>query len=90
MGRNERYGQDAPLNMPTYRISIVNKHFRASDEHELASHEAAVKEALQGALQIGADEVCGGAQFFGAEVGVECDGEVFQRLVIAIGASALG
>jgi len=76
--------------MPKYRISIVNKNFRASDEHELPSHEAAVKEALKGALQIGADEVCGGEQFFGAEVGIECDGEVFERLVIAIGASPLG
>jgi hypothetical protein len=76
--------------MPIYRISIVNRDFRASDEHELPSREAAVKEALKGALQIGAEEVCGGAQFFGAEVGVECDGEVFERLVIAIGASPLG
>jgi hypothetical protein len=76
--------------MPKYRISIVNKDFRASDEHELPSHDAAVKEALKGALQIGVDEVCDGAQFFGAEVGIECDGDVFERLVIAIGASPLG
>ena len=76
--------------MPAYRISIVNKDFAASDEHELPSHEAALREALKGALEIGVEEVCGGVQFFGAEVGVECDGEVVERLVIAIGASCLG
>ena len=76
--------------MPNYRISISNKNFRASDEHELPNHGAAVREALKGALQIGTDEVCGGEAFFGAEVGIECDGEVFERLVIAIGASPLG
>ena len=44
--------------MPNYLISIANKNFRASDEHELPNHGAAVREALKGALQIGADEVC--------------------------------
>lgn len=75
--------------MGTFRITVVNNTFKASDDHELATIGEANREALKGALQIGVDEVCGGMPFFGAEVRVEDDGEVVSRFVVSIGASPL-
>jgi hypothetical protein len=73
--------------MPTFRIHIANKDFTASKE--LPSLEAVKSEAMPDALAIGADEVCGGSAFFGAEVLIEQDGETIERLVVALGASTL-
>jgi hypothetical protein len=75
--------------MPTFRISVVNKHFRASDEHELASLEAASQQGIRAALAMGADEVNEGQPFFAAEVIVECDGRTVSRSVVSVGASPL-
>lgn len=75
--------------MPTFKISVVNETFTASDDHEVSSADHARVQALQAALQIGADEVVGGKQFFAAEVKVETAGEVVGRFVVSIGASPL-
>jgi hypothetical protein len=75
--------------VPTFRICIVNSDFRDCEDAHLQNVEAARKQALKGALQIGADEIAGGSTFFGAEVSVESDGEVLERMMVAIGASTL-
>ena len=75
--------------MPTYRINVVNQHFRSSNEQVLPSAEAARDEAIRGALQIGAAEVCTDRQFFGAEVSIESDGEATSRYIVSIGVSSL-
>ena len=75
--------------MPSFRISVVNQHFRASNEHDLPSAEAARTEAIKGALQIGTGEVCMNRPFFGAEVSIESDGESVGRYVVSIGVSSL-
>ncbi len=75
--------------MATYRISINNRDFRASEDIEASGLEAARTEALRGALNIGTDEVCEGKTFFGAEISIEGDGEAPERLMVAIGTSPL-
>ncbi len=75
--------------MPTFRIQIVNKDFSDCDETDFPSADAARKQALKGALQIGMEEVCDGSPFFGAEVSIASDGKVVERMMIAIGASTL-
>ena len=75
--------------VPCYRISIVNHHFRASNEHDLPSADAARTEAIKGALQIGTSEVCMDRPFFGAEVSIESDGEPVSRYIVSVGVSSL-
>lgn len=75
--------------MATFSITIVNRHFTASNNYELDSVGDARKEAIKGALQIGVDEVSNGKPFFGAEVKIEQHEEVVSRFVVSIGASPL-
>lgn len=75
--------------MPVYRIRVVNKDFRASNDVEHPDHKMALKAALKGAFQIGTDEVCGGKPFFGAEITIALDGDVLERRMVAIGATPL-
>lgn len=75
--------------MATSRIRITNKDFESSCDANASGPEAVREEALRAALQIGTDEVCGGKQFFGAEVTIENQHEPAERLIIAIGASTL-
>ena len=75
--------------VPSFRISIVNQHFRASNEHDLPSVEAARREAIKGALQIGTSEVGVDRPFFGAEVSIDSDGESVGRYVVSVGVSSL-
>ena len=75
--------------MPTYRIRVINRDFKANEDFEAPNLEIARVEALRGALQIGTDEICEGKSFFGAEVSIESEGEATERLMIAIGASHL-
>jgi hypothetical protein len=75
--------------MPTYRISVVNAEFSASEEHQLESLDAARKEGIKAALAIGVDEVRAGKPFFGAEVRVQQDGDTVSRAVVSVGASPL-
>jgi len=75
--------------MPTYRISVVNAEFHASEEHQLESLDAARKEGIKAALAMGADEVNGGKPFFGAEVRVQDGGDTVSRAMVSVGASPL-
>jgi hypothetical protein len=76
--------------MPAYRITIINKDFRATEDIEAAGSDAARTEALRGTLNIGTDEICEGKMFFGAEIVIQSDGGNPERLMVAIGTSPLG
>jgi hypothetical protein len=83
---------NAPTNINQFREQIrrgVNSDFEAGDDVEAPEFEAAKRQALRAALTIGADEICDGTPFFGAEVRVELDGELKQRFLIGIGQSPL-
>ena len=75
--------------MQTYRISVINQTFRATDQHELPSFEAARIYGFKAALAIGTEEVINGNPFFGAEILVEDGDELLGRFVVSIGASQL-
>lgn len=75
--------------MPTFHIRVVNREFEASNSVEVPDIDGARTYGLRAALQIGTDEVCRGISFFGAEVRVERDGEVQERMMVGIGASPL-
>ena len=75
--------------MPTYRIHVVNSNFKTCAAAKASSLDAARKQALRAALEIGSEEVCKGASFFGAEVCVELDGDVAQRFLVSIGQTPL-
>ena len=75
--------------MSIFQIRLTNTDFENSSEIERPSVEEARAEAMKSALQIGVDEVCSGAAFFGAEVRIESEGGTLERLVVAIGVSSL-
>ena len=75
--------------MPIYRIQLINKDFQVSNEIDQPDLEAALRAGLKGALAIGAEEICDGQPFFGAEVIIALDGDVLERRMIAVGASPL-
>jgi hypothetical protein len=76
--------------VPTFQIHIVNSDFEATNSLEAPDLEAAWKEGLKGALEIGAEEVSRDLKpFFGAEVRIAMDGEVKKRFVVGIGQSPL-
>jgi len=75
--------------MPASRIRITNKDFESSCEANASGPDDVRAEALRAALQIGSDEVCAGKPFFGAEITIEREQQIVERLVIAIGASPL-
>ena len=75
--------------MATFRITVINQDFRASEDYDLPSIDDARRQGIKAALAMGTDEVHGGKSFFGAEVRVE-DGEgKVTRSVVSIGASPL-
>jgi hypothetical protein len=73
----------------TFQLHIVNSDFTADGVFDADNVEAARKQALKGALQIGTDEICKGASFFGAEVHLGTDGELMERFLVSIGQSTL-
>ena len=75
--------------MPTFRTSIVNEHFSASEDHECPDQVAAWSMAIRTALMIAADQVSHGNPFFGAEVTLEQGKERIGRYVISVGAAPL-
>ena len=75
--------------MPTYRVSVINHTFTASNDHELPSLEDARTQGIRAALAIGLDEVANGTSFFGAEVRIEDEGHTLARFVVSVGASQL-
>jgi hypothetical protein len=75
--------------MPKFRIRIVNSAFSAEEEQEVPDFEAAKREGLKGALNIGVDQVLKGEPFFGAEVSVDSEGDQRVRFLVSVGASPL-
>ena len=75
--------------MPTFQIRVINTDYDDSSEVDRPSTDEARAEALKAALQIGVEEVCNGAPFFGAEVCVESDSEVLERMIVSVGVSPL-
>lgn len=75
--------------MPKFQVRIVNSDFDCCDEIEAADLEAAGTQGLRSVLAIGTDDMCSGANFFGAEVQLELDGEVKKRFLVAMGQSPL-
>lgn len=76
--------------MPTFQIKIVNEDFSATEERELADVDAARREALKGAIAIGAEALYDGKEkLFGAEVSIAEAGQPRVRFVVTVGASPL-
>jgi hypothetical protein len=75
--------------MPTFFVQVINSDFQASSQVEADDIADAQRQALKSALQIGADEVCKGVPFFGAEIRVELDGQVAERFLVTMGQSPL-
>lgn len=75
--------------MPTFRITVINHTFRASNDHELPSLAEATKQGIKAALEIGTDEVANGKSFFGAEVHVKEDEESLGKFVVSVGMSPI-
>ena len=75
--------------MPTFRISIVNEDFSASEERELPDAQTARREALKGAIAIGGDHLVQGEKLFAAEVSVSEAEATNQRFVVTVSASPL-
>lgn len=76
--------------MPAFQIRVTNKDFSACDGHELTSVDAAGKQGMRAALEIGIDEVGNGTPFFGAEVTVEDEeGNTISRFLVSVGATPL-
>jgi hypothetical protein len=75
--------------VPTYRITVINQTFRACDEHDLPSFDAARVQGIKAALDIGSAEVASGNPFFAAEILIADGDEAPSRFVVSIGASPI-
>ena len=75
--------------MPTYRVSIVNEHFAASENQESPDVVVAWQAAIRSAITIAADQVSHGNPFFGAEVTLEKGSERLGRYVVSVAAAPL-
>jgi hypothetical protein len=73
--------------MPSFHVHVVNTEFESSNQIDVPDLDHARAAGLKAALEVGADELCSGTPFFGAEVRLEM--EVKERMVIAMGASRL-
>jgi hypothetical protein len=75
--------------MTSFHIHVVNSDFEASNHVNAPDLDHARTAGLKAALEVGAEELCSGIPFFGAKIRLEVDGEVTERMVIAMGASRL-
>jgi hypothetical protein len=75
--------------MPTYRVSIVNEHFAASEEQESPGVVEAWQNAIRSAVKIAADQVSHGKPLFAAEVTLAEGNKQIGRYVVSVGASPL-
>jgi hypothetical protein len=75
--------------MPKYKVSVINEHFTSEDEVDCPNQEAALKQALKGALDIAGEHVASGQAFFGAEVVLNEESKRVLRMVISVGAAPL-
>ena len=104
MGGNQTYLDTVPLteisatkamplyrlsDMPTYRVSIVNEHFSASEKQESPDVVKAWQTAIRSAITIAADQVSHGNPFFGAEITLEQGNDRIGRYVVSVAAAPL-
>ena len=75
--------------MGIFNISIVNQKFESHNEHDCPTVGDARARAIQGALDIGTDEINGGNRLFGAEICIAQGGQRLERFVLAIALSPL-
>jgi hypothetical protein len=75
--------------MPTYRVSIVNEHFSASEDQEAPDVVKAWQKAIGSAIAIAAEQVSHGNPFFGAEVTLEEGNKHIGRYVVSVAAAPL-
>ena len=75
--------------MPKFQITVHNEDFTSCDDHDCATSDEALKEAIKSAILIATDHVASGQPFFGAEVSVAEGNKQLVRYVVAVGASRL-
>jgi hypothetical protein len=75
--------------MPKYRMTIVNEHFSAAEEHEAPDMLQAWQAAIRSAIHIAADQVSHGSPYFGAEVTLEEGKKRLGRYVVSVGSAPL-
>jgi hypothetical protein len=75
--------------MPSFHITILNKDFCSTNQHECADVGAAQHAAIKGALEIGIDQLTEDKPFFGAEITVEDESRRVGHYVVALGISPL-
>ena len=75
--------------MPNFTIRVVNCDYESASEIDSHDIGRARDQGMRAALGMGTDELCKGTSFFGAEVRLEIDGQVKERMMIAMGATPL-
>ena len=75
--------------MPTYRISVVNSDFTASEDHELEDADSAWRYSMKAAFEIGFDLLLRGEKFYGCEVSVHEGDELQRRFMVSAGVTPL-
>ena len=75
--------------MHTFRITVINQTFRASNDDEFASLADASRQGIKSALEIGMDEVVNGKPFFGAEIKIEKMDETVGRYIVSVGVTPI-
>lgn len=75
--------------MPSFHITVLNKDFCSTNQHECADVGAARQAAIKGALEIGIDHLGEDKPFFGAEITVEEENKRVGHYVVALGFSPL-
>lgn len=71
-----------------FHIKVINDTFEATNQEELADMEAATRQALRGALELGIEKILTGEPVFGAEV-VVAGGDARERFVVTIATSSI-
>lgn len=75
--------------MPSYNVTIINKHFSQTGEQEARDNIEAWKNAIASTISIAAEQVSHGNPFFGAEVTLTQGNEQVGRYLVSVGATPL-
>ena len=74
--------------MPAFQITVVNDTFVSTNEQEFRDLDAAKRQGLKAALEVGVEQVLDGQPLFGAEV-IIAHGNARERFIVTIGTSSL-